>query len=318
MRIRSTKPEFWRSNTIAELSWDERLVLKGLESYVDDNGVGKDDIELIATEVFPRDTFRNPRETLARLTEAISRIHSLGLIARYVADGEKLLYVDKWSDIQRVDKPNRGRFPRPDGTMEYHEPVARETYRNPREGFGNPPEVLAPGTGEQGNRGTGENSSGYVQRERSVSNARDRNDARQADRMGRPSMSITELAGNDDSAPEPPPPDRGITAQARELVADIVPDGHPRATVTALRAQSSRLLNGGTDPEIVAAALRLWCDKPAVGIGQTIMASLVSEVIKSRDAPLPRNGKPHKMRALVELTQETAAQEARDRKELPA
>ncbi|MBN7466111.1 hypothetical protein I3U66_10915, partial [Mycobacteroides abscessus subsp. massiliense] len=48
MRIRSTRPEFWRSKTIAQLDWDVRLVLKGLEAYVDDNGVGKDDIELIA------------------------------------------------------------------------------------------------------------------------------------------------------------------------------------------------------------------------------------------------------------------------------
>lgn len=154
MRIRSTKPEFWKSNTIAELSWDERLVLKGLESYVDDNGVGKDDIELICSEIFPRDTFRNPRETLARVLEAISNIISAGLVARYEVDGEKLLYIDKWSDIQRVDKPNRGRFRRPDGTLEYSETVNRDSYRNPREDFANPPEVLAPGTGEQGNRGT--------------------------------------------------------------------------------------------------------------------------------------------------------------------
>lgn len=40
VRIRSTKPEFWRSKTIASVSWDARLVLKGLESYVDDDGDG--------------------------------------------------------------------------------------------------------------------------------------------------------------------------------------------------------------------------------------------------------------------------------------
>jgi hypothetical protein len=49
MRIRSTKPEFWRSERIASVNWDARLVLKGLESYVDDNGVGVDDIALIVT-----------------------------------------------------------------------------------------------------------------------------------------------------------------------------------------------------------------------------------------------------------------------------
>ena len=156
MRIRSTKPEFWRSKTIAALPWDVRLVLKGLESYVDDNGVGKDDIALIAADVFPRDLSASPPETLARLTEAISRLSEGGLIVRYEFEGEDLVYIDKWKQLQRIDKPARGRFRRPDGTLEYSEDVNRETYRSPREDFRSPPEKVAPVTGEQGNRGTGD------------------------------------------------------------------------------------------------------------------------------------------------------------------
>jgi hypothetical protein len=290
VRIRSTKPEFWKSNTIAELSWDERLVLKGLESYVDDNGVGKDDIELIATEVFPRDTFRNPRETLARLTEAISNIHRHGLIARYVADGEKLLYVDKWADIQRVDKPNRGRFPRPDGTLEYIQPVNRESYRNPRESFGNPPEVLAPVTGEQRNRGTEE-------------------------KKARTQVQTEQHSGE----AEPPHTPAIAATRGADLVRANIPKGHPNATLTSLRLQASELLNTGTEPDVVAEALRLWCNKPGVGIGRTILSSMCSEVIKSKAAQTNgANAKPHKMRALVELAQQTAAEETRTRKELPA
>lgn len=159
MRIRSTKPEFWRSKTIAQLDWDVRFVLKGIEAYVDDNGVGKDDIALIASDVFPRDLSARASETLARLSEAILTLVQQGLIVRYVADGEELLYVDKWADIQRVDKPNKGRFPRPDGTMEYAQPVNRDSYRNPRETLATTSETLAPGTGEQGNRGTEESPS---------------------------------------------------------------------------------------------------------------------------------------------------------------
>jgi hypothetical protein len=155
MRIRSTKPEFWRSKTIATLDWGVRLVLKGLESYVDDNGVGKDDIALIAADVFPRDLSASPPETLARLSEAISELFNAGLIARYEVDGEELLYIDRWSEIQRIDKPAKGRFRRPDGTLEYSEAVSRESYGKPRETVASPPEILAPVTGEQGNRGTG-------------------------------------------------------------------------------------------------------------------------------------------------------------------
>ncbi|QFP96853.1 hypothetical protein SEA_MCKLOVIN_68 [Gordonia phage Mcklovin] len=152
MRIRSTKPEFWRSKTIAALPWEVRLVLKGLESYVDDNGVGKDDIALIAADVFPRDLSGSPLETLRRLTEAVSLLSERGLIARYEINGEALLYIDKWKDIQYVQKPKAGRFPRPDGTMEYGQDVNPESYRKP-------PEIVRTGSGEQGNRGSEEQGS---------------------------------------------------------------------------------------------------------------------------------------------------------------
>jgi hypothetical protein len=149
MRIRSTKPEFWRSERIASVSWDARLVLKGLESYVDDNGVGKDDVALIVGDVFPRDMLANPRETVERVSEAISDLHRAGLVHRYIASGTRLLCVAFWEQSQRIDKPGRGRFPRPDGTMDYKESEIRESVARARES-------VAPGTGEQGNRGTGE------------------------------------------------------------------------------------------------------------------------------------------------------------------
>ena len=155
MRIRSTKPEFYRSRTVASVDWDARFVLKGLESYVDDNGVGKDDIELIASDIFPRDLAREGSRVLARLSEAISRLHHAGLVWRYEADGQMLIYVSSWESVQRVDKPQAGRMPRPDGTLNYRDSIIRESVANPRE----PSRSLAPGTGEQGNRGTGEQSS---------------------------------------------------------------------------------------------------------------------------------------------------------------
>ena len=152
MRIRSTKPEFWRSHRIASVDWEQRLLLKGLESYVDDNGVGKDDHELIAGDLFQRDLAREPSRTLTRVSEGLTTLHQAGLIHRYEADGTRLLFVSFWDSIQRVDKPQKGRFPRPDGTLDYKESVIRESLATPREPSG----ALAPGTGEQGNRGTGE------------------------------------------------------------------------------------------------------------------------------------------------------------------
>ncbi|MEU2106447.1 hypothetical protein [Nocardia sp. NPDC019255] len=152
MRIRSTKPEFWRSERIADLSWDARFVLKGLESYVDDNGVGKDDVALVVADVFPRDMVREPSRTLARVSEAISELHQKGFVHRYEADGTRLMYLSWWESFQRIDKPTKGRFPRPDGTLNYKDSSIGDSLASPRESSG----ALAPGTEEQGNRGSEE------------------------------------------------------------------------------------------------------------------------------------------------------------------
>jgi len=152
MRIRSTKPEFWRSERIASVSWDARLLLKALESFVDDNGVGRDDIALIIGDLFQRDLIREPSRTVARVSEGISELHRAGLIHRYESEGTNLLYLSFWESAQRIDKPQPGRFPRPDGTLNYKQSVIRESSRI----LANAPPSLAPGTGEQGNRGTEE------------------------------------------------------------------------------------------------------------------------------------------------------------------
>ncbi|WP_250504870.1 hypothetical protein [Bowdeniella massiliensis] len=131
------------------MDWEARLVLKGLESYVDDNGVGRDDVALIIGDVFSRDMLANPRETVAKVSEALRSLSKAGLIHRYTREGRDLIYISNWENIQRIDKPAKGRLPRPDGTFEYNESIIRETVAKPRES-------VAPGTGEQGNRGTGE------------------------------------------------------------------------------------------------------------------------------------------------------------------
>ena len=133
MRIRSTKPEFWRSERISRVSWDARLVLKALESYVDDNGVGKDDLALIVGDTFQRDLVREPSRTLARVSEAISELENEGFLWRYSAEGNDLLFISFWESVQRVDKPQAGRFPRPDGTFNYKDSEIRESNKNTRE-----------------------------------------------------------------------------------------------------------------------------------------------------------------------------------------
>lgn len=289
MRIRSTKPEFWRSNTIAELSWEDRFVLKGIEAYVDDNGVGKDDIELIATEVFPRDTFRNPRDTLARLSASISRIHAAGLIARYVANDEKLVYVDKWADIQRIDRPGKGRFPRPDGTMEYSQPVNRESYKNPRDTLASPRDTLATGTGEQGNRGTGEKEPPYP-----------------PDDEPSPSRAPARRTGSDAVR------DRIANLPARSVTAYRVAETFSASLAVPIESgllskigvQIDNCLKRGIPPPAIAAGLKAWTDSDSWSPSQ-----IPNFVHKANNRSRSTNGKPTEKAlghdaALAELLQE--------------
>jgi hypothetical protein len=122
MRIRSTKPEFWRSKTIAQFDWETRLVLKALESYVDDNGVGKDSVVIFCADAFPHDLAKSP-EICAKVARSLDQLSEAGLIVRYSVADEDLLYIRRWKQWQYIDKPKAGRFPRPDGSMNYRDSV---------------------------------------------------------------------------------------------------------------------------------------------------------------------------------------------------
>lgn len=163
MRIRSTKPEFWRSERIASVSWEDRLLLKGLESYVDDNGVGRDDIALIVGDLFQRDLVQDPSGTLRKVQEGLHRLCGAGLLWRYDHEGTPLLFISFWDKAQYVQKPQAGRNPRPDGTFDYKESVIGASPPESSGSIRNVP-ALNRGTGEQGNRGTEEqgNSSSAI------------------------------------------------------------------------------------------------------------------------------------------------------------
>ena len=149
MRIRSIKPEFWRSPDVSELCIEDRLLFVGLWSYVDDNGVGQDRVSTICADLFADDLSRDPRETLARVSEGLARLSEAGRIVRYTVEKRDYLSIVNWEKHQRIDKPNKPRYPAPaSGNAQIRETLA-ESSRDSRE-------IPAPGTGEQGNRGTGE------------------------------------------------------------------------------------------------------------------------------------------------------------------
>jgi hypothetical protein len=114
MRIRSIKPEFWRSDDITALSREHRLLFIGLWSYVDDNGVGIDDHRQIAADLFAlEDDLKEARDFVR---EGLATLAQAGLITRYTSQGKAVLFVTGWDKHQRIDRPSRTRYQRPTAT----------------------------------------------------------------------------------------------------------------------------------------------------------------------------------------------------------
>ena len=150
MRIRSIKPEFWRSDDIDALSIPDRLLFIGLWSYVDDNGVGLFSLKDIAADLFAGDMARDSQETLRRVSEGLGTLSRHGLIEVYRVDDKDYLHVTRWSRHQKITHPGKVRYPLPDKGSEPPLTLFAETLQRPSG------DSLAwnRGTGEQGNRGT--------------------------------------------------------------------------------------------------------------------------------------------------------------------
>lgn len=158
-RIRSIKPEFWKSEAIAALTMQTRLTFVGLWSYVDDNGVGRDNAQLIAAEIYPLEP--NPRATLAHVNKSLDELAGKGRILRYTVDGKPYLWIVNWDEHQKVNKPNNPRYPLPDAA---DEPLTCTNGDSP-ETSGDPPEspgIPSAGTGVKGGLGTGVKGLGGV------------------------------------------------------------------------------------------------------------------------------------------------------------
>lgn len=153
MRIRSVKPEFWRSEDIASLSIADRLLFIGLWSYVDDSGVGVDRLALICADLFALDLERDPEEVYGRVRGGLQELSNRGLITRYEVDGKRYLHITKWQIHQRIEKPTKSRYTHPNDVLTCTDTPIPES-------SGNPPGAVAEESGsgarEQGNRGTGE------------------------------------------------------------------------------------------------------------------------------------------------------------------
>jgi hypothetical protein len=108
-RIRTIKPEFFTSLTVADLTPEQRLTFIGLWTHADDEGRCVDDPRLIKAAIWPLDdrTAADIEIDLKALTEA-------SLITRYVLNRKRYLAVTNWSEHQRINRPTESKLPAPE------------------------------------------------------------------------------------------------------------------------------------------------------------------------------------------------------------
>ena len=154
-RIRSIKPEFFTSLTIADLPLSTRLTFIGLWTYVDDNGVGPADPRLIRAAVWP---LEETPDILQRTREDLQRLHEARLVTLYEASGKPLVAVNSWAEHQKVSHPRKPRFLTPDEVPQRRDQGScnsPEDLPSPPEDYQSPPEALPPEQGA-GSRDQGE------------------------------------------------------------------------------------------------------------------------------------------------------------------
>lgn len=94
-RIRSIKPSFFRSRSLARCSIPARITFAGLWSEADDAGRGIADARILKGAIWPLDDAIQAQDVEDHLTE-LSREH----IAFYEVDGDRYYIVKNWEEHQ--------------------------------------------------------------------------------------------------------------------------------------------------------------------------------------------------------------------------
>ena len=123
MRIRTTRPEYYTSPTVGEMSWDARLVFHHLWSYVEDNGVNYDSPKLIKSMCMPYDG----DQVVSRIEDALDELEKLDCVIRYERDGHRLLFLPGFRKWQKVPHPGTCHFLPPSGYDRQGHQVSHES-----------------------------------------------------------------------------------------------------------------------------------------------------------------------------------------------
>lgn len=105
-RIRTIKPDAFKSDSLSLVPRGTRWTFAGLWTYADDEGRARDDARLIKAELYPLDDDMTRDEVEADLR----RLAEIDGICRYEVGGKRYLHMPNW-DHQKINRPTPSRLP---------------------------------------------------------------------------------------------------------------------------------------------------------------------------------------------------------------
>lgn len=109
-RIRNIKPEFFVSESVAELPLRTRLTWIGLWTHCDNHGRARDNVRTIKGAVWPLDD----DVSLDDIEQDLRLLALKRRLIRYVVDGKRFLVITNWGEHQYGAFKDKPKFPGPD------------------------------------------------------------------------------------------------------------------------------------------------------------------------------------------------------------
>lgn len=103
-RIRTIKPDFWKSRSVKKLTDREKLVWVGLWNYADDYGRIMDEPVMLVGELWALGL------NAKQMDDTLTGLHGKGRIVRYAVEGDGFIQVTGW-DHQKISHPTDSSIP---------------------------------------------------------------------------------------------------------------------------------------------------------------------------------------------------------------
>jgi hypothetical protein len=172
-RIRTIKPEFWSSPGIENISPWARLLYIAMWNWADDTGRGTCHLRELQAFAFPYDEESEDVGTSDGFRRVVAEVREQFGVIFYKVGGRPYYAIPTWNKHQRNERRAKGKHPGPEDGVPWNPTTSDQGSSGTSDTFRHDaaeaaptvteaPRTSGPGTGEQGNRGTEEQSESYA------------------------------------------------------------------------------------------------------------------------------------------------------------